>query len=273
MSLLSKIVGQRAKPASTLLRAGAPAEPPGSWSDIVNSYQLPFDQPGEQARAANAAEVAYYAQSDRIAQKWHSYLEVYDRHLSQYRDKPVRFLEIGVFQGGALQVWRRYLGQAAILNGLDIDPRCAQVDDPDLTIHIGSQTDTALLARIVEQMGGIDVVIDDASHVSEHQIATFEFLYPLLAPNGVYIVEDVHCSYWPEFGGGLRAPGAFMEYAKGLLDRLHARYVLDPDPSDRDPGFADVTHAISFHDSMVVFEKRASKGPPRTNAVGTRWTF
>ena len=252
------------------LRAGAPAAAPGSWEEAMRVHQVPVDAAAERARARNPVEEAFFAQDDRVANKWHHYLEVYDRHLSRYRATGVRLLEIGVFQGGSLQMWRRYLGDAARIHGLDINPRCAQIDDPGLTVHIGSQIDRALLRRIVDAMGGIDVVIDDASHISEHQIATFETLYPLLAPDGVYIVEDVHASYWPELGGGLRAPAAFMEYAKALLDRLHARYVLDPDPAARDPGFADVTYGISFHDSMVVFEKRP-KGAPRTMVVGSRW--
>lgn len=272
MGKLGRLFRSSVSPSSKLLRAGAPAAP-ASWETVVQSYSSPVDQAAEQAQAQNGFEAAYFAQTDRIANKWHHYLEVYDRHLSSYRNKPVNILELGVFQGGSLQVWRRYLGQKAILHGIDIDERCALIDDPDLKIHIGSQTDTDLLGRIANEMGAIDVIIDDASHISEHQIASFEFLYPLLAPNGIYIVEDVHCSYWPDTGGGLRAPRAFMEYAKGLLDRLHARYVLDSDAEARDPGFADVTHGIFFYDSMVVFEKRAGKGLPRTGVVGTRWAF
>lgn len=278
MSFLSKLmqrspsVPERSVGGQDFLRTVGPGVAARSREEATQGCHLGADQVPAHERARNPAEAAFFAQDDRVVNKWRHYLEIYDRHLSRYRDTSVRFLEIGVFQGGSLQMWRRYLGEAANLHGLDVDPRCAQIDDPDLHIHIGSQTDTALLRRIVDDMGGIDVVIDDGSHVSDHQIATFECLYPLLSPDGVYLVEDVHASYWPEYGGGLRTPGAFMEYAKDLLDRMHARYVLDPDPVVRDPGFADVTHGIAFHDSMVVFEKRA-KGPPKTIATGRRWIF
>lgn len=276
MSLFSKLM-QRPQLAPEqppaghdLLRTAGQSVAPRSRDEAMQGCHLAAEQVPERERARNPVEAAFFAQDDRVVNKWRHYLEIYDRHLTRYRETSVRFLEIGVFQGGSLQMWRRYLGPAANLHGLDVDPRCAQIDDPDLHVHIGSQTDTALLRRIVEDMGGIDVVIDDGSHVSAHQIATFECLYPLLAPDGLYIVEDVHASYWSDYGGGLRAPGAFMEYAKDLLDRLHARYVLEADPVVRDPGFADVTHGIAFHDSMVVFEKRP-KGPPKTIATGRRW--
>ncbi|SFL48484.1 class I SAM-dependent methyltransferase [Methylorubrum salsuginis] len=263
---------RRGPPAgSGLLCSGAPAVPPASWQDALNPYGDRFDPAVERARATNPAEAAFFAQDDRIATKWHHYLEIYDRHLSRYRGKPVRVLELGVYQGGSLQMWRRYFGPEAVIHGLDINGGCRQIEDeqPDLRLHLGSQADQALLKRIVEEMGGIDVVIDDAGHVSPEQILSFETLYPLMAPDGVYIVEDLHASYWPEFGGGLRAPGAFMEYAKHLLDRLHARYVLEPEPFTRDPGFADATHGIAFYDSMVVFERRR-KPSPRSLTVGRR---
>ncbi|GAB6843408.1 hypothetical protein JCM2811A_24100 [Methylorubrum rhodinum] len=254
---------------SGLLRSGAPAEPPSSWQEIMERHGAWIDPAVELARATNPAEAAFFAQEDRLATKWHHYLEVYDRHLSRYRGKPVRILELGIFQGGSLQMWRRYFGPDAVIHGLDINEACTQIDEPGITVHIGSQSDAGLLRRIAEAMGGIDVVIDDAGHISPDQIASFETLYPLMAPDGVYFVEDVHASYWPDLGGGLRAPGAFMEYAKRLLDRLHARYVLDPDPFPRDPGFADATQGIAFHDSMVVFERRR-KPPPRALTVGHR---
>lgn len=254
---------------SGLLCSGAPAQPPASWQEVVQRYGAQVDPAVERARATNPAEAAFFAQEDRLATKWHHYLEVYDRHLSRYRGKPVRVLELGIYQGGSLQMWRRYFGPDAVIHGLDINGACKQIEEPGITVHLGSQADVPLLRRIAEAMGGIDVVIDDAGHVSPEQILSFEALYPLMAADGVYIVEDVHASYWPELGGGLRARGAFMEYAKHLLDRLNARYVLDPDPFSRDPGFADATQAIAFYDSMVVFERR-QKPPPRALTVGHR---
>ena len=153
------------------------------------------------AKADNPVESVYYSQSDRVSHKWHHYLSVYDRHLSRFRDRPVRLLEIGIHDGGSLQMWRRYLGARAIIHALDINPKCAEIDDPDLTIHIGSQADASLLHGIVEAMGGVDIVIDDGSHVWWHQIATFEALYAKISENGVYICEDTHTSYWPEYRG------------------------------------------------------------------------
>jgi hypothetical protein len=73
-----------------------------------------------------------------------------------------------------------------------------------------------------------------------------------MGKNAVYAVEDLHTAYWPDFGGGLCAPGSFIERAKSLVDSLnadHARGAIAPD------AFTRQTLSISFYDSMVVFEK------------------
>ena len=183
-----------------------------------------------------------------------------------FRDRPVRLLEIGIHDGGSLQMWRRYLGPRATIHALDINPKCAEIDDPDLTIHIGSQADEALLHSIVDAMGGVDVVIDDGSHVWWHQIATFEALYDKISDDGVYICEDTHTSYWPEYRGEGRDV-SFLDYTRTLADALHAWYALDEDRPDT--AFARQTRGIMIYDSQVVFEKER-RPPPRNNFVGVR---
>ena len=209
-------------------------------------------------RATNPMEAAFYTHRDRIAHKWHHYLAIYDWHLQRFRGQPVRLLELGVSFGGSLQVWKSYFGPQAIIHGIDINPACAHCTEAGITTHIGSQDDPKLLRRVVETMGGLDVVIDDASHVGAHQIISFETLYPLVQENGIYICEDTHTSYWLEFGGGLGKPGTFVEYSKQLVDRLHAWYVED---GEQDESFARATRGISFYDSMVVFEKQPKSEP------------
>jgi hypothetical protein len=220
------------------------------------------------ARASNPLEALYYRHQGRVAYKWHHYLELYDRHLGRFRGRSVRILELGIFSGGSLQIWKSYFGEHAIIHGIDIDPACVQFAEERVVPHIGSQADVGFLEQVVARMGGVDVVIDDASHKGRDQIASFEVLYPLLAANGVYICEDTRASYWSQYEGGYRKPGTFIEYAKGLVDRLHAWYIEDQ-AAARDETFARMTLGIVFYDSMVVFEKRA-KDVPFQYIVGRR---
>jgi len=216
--------------------------------------------------ATNPMEAAYYRHDGHRAYKWHHYLEVYDRHLSRFRGQAVHVLEIGINYGGSLQIWKRYFGERAIIHGIDIDPDCARFAEERVVPHIGDQADVDFLGRVIREMGRVDVVIDDGGHQCADQIATFEALYPLVDPNGVYVCEDTRTSYWSAYGGGYRRPGTFIEYAKALVDPLHVWYVED-DGIVRDETLARMTLGIFFYDSMVVFEKRR-RGAPIQYRVG-----
>jgi hypothetical protein len=98
------------------------------------------------------------------------------------------------------------------------------------------------------------------------QIASFEELYPHIQPNGLYLCEDMHTSVAPRFGGGYRREGTFLEYSKGLVDRLCAWYSFEPDRFAVD-ALTRSTYALHFYDSVLVIEKRPIE-PPRHSKIG-----
>lgn len=189
--------------------------------------------------------------------KWAHYFPVYERHLADFVNKSVLMIEIGVFKGGSLKMWKKYLGPLARVVGLDIHPACAMFDCAEYSVRTGDQADIAFLGRVIKEFGTPDIVLDDGSHMMEDMDASFRFLYPLLNNNGVYIVEDTHTCYRENYGGGLKKPGTFMEKAKELIDRLNA-YHIDQNMVDN---FTRSTFSISFYDSIVVFEKKAHGRP------------
>jgi hypothetical protein len=130
--------------------------------------------------------------------KWIHYFPIYDRYLANYRGRPVRVLEIGVFRGGGLEMLRHYLGPDAYLVGIDID-EVALAAASNHRVEIGDQADPEFLLRVAEKHGPFDIVIDDGGHTMLQQIASVETLFPLLAEAGTYIVEDCHTSYWPAY--------------------------------------------------------------------------
>ena len=173
----------------------------------------------------------FFNHSGRLVDKWHHYLPIYDRIFLPLRQKQesnsrdvIRFLEIGVYKGGSLELWRRFFGESAIIHGLDLDPACANLSTSDLPVHIGSQADERFLMDVVEKMGGIDIVLDDGSHQARHQRRSFDYLFPKLSEGGLYIIEDTSTSYWLAFGGGFRKPGTAIETAKSLVDGMHGWY-------------------------------------------------
>ena len=196
---------------------------------------------------------SFLTHDGRIAHKWTHYFPAYERHFGRYVDRPVVFLEIGVGDGGSLQLWKRYLGPYAQIVGLDIVDKSG-FEESQVAIRVGDQSDPAVLQAIVDEFGAPDVVLDDGSHRMEHIGATFRYLYPRMARDGVYAVEDLHTAYWHDFGGGFGSPDSFVETAKGLIDELnaeHTRGSLVP------TAFTRSTLSIHFYDSMAIFERGA----------------
>lgn len=169
-------------------------------------------------------EEIFWNHDGPVIHKWHHYLPLYDRHFTPWRDKPLRMLEIGVSKGGSLAMWRRFFGTEAVIFGIDIDPTCARFDGIDGRVRIGSQADAAFLASVVAEMGGVDIVLDDGSHMSGHMRSSLETLFPLLSDGGLYVIEDLHAAYWQDFGGGYRAEGSFMTTIKTMIDDMHHWY-------------------------------------------------
>ena len=181
--------------------------------------------------------------------KWVHYFPIYERHFKKFINQSVNFWEIGVFKGGSLEMWKRYLGPFARIVGIDIDPECKRYEEEQINICIGDQSDTDFLQSVIDKHGPPDIVLDDGSHIMKHICASFDFLYNKLTKNGIYMVEDLHCAYWDSYGGGLKRKGTFIEHCKNMIDSLNARHW------GGDSLFADSTYSMSFYDSIAVFEK------------------
>jgi hypothetical protein len=124
----------------------------------------------------------------------HNFLDFYDLHLCELREKPITLLEFGVLNGQSLSMWGEYFPNGRVI-GVDINPETLQYEGGNRTVEIGSQADIGQLARLALEYGPFDVVIDDASHFWDHQILTLQYLYPFVKKNGFYIVEDMHTSF------------------------------------------------------------------------------
>lgn len=205
------------------------------------------------ASAKSDLEETIVRHRGRTVHKWTHYLPIYDRVLSAYRTKSnLTLLEIGISMGGSLEVWRDYFGAEATIAGIDIDERCRDRVDAPNKAFIGSQAEPSFLRNVVDQIGTPDIIIDDGSHVAAHQRTSFDTLFPLLDKNGVYVIEDVHTSYWgPVFGGGYRQPRSILEYCKTVIDDMHGNHHDQPFRED----LSKTVESITFYDSVIVIKK------------------
>lgn len=191
--------------------------------------------------------------SSKRLHKWNHYFDIYERHLSRFRGKGVVMLEIGVFGGGSLDMWRAYLGSAAKIIGVDINPDCKKFESEGIEIFIGSQDDPKLMSQILNKYPNISIVLDDGSHIMQHMNASFDLLYDRMDENGVYIVEDTHTCYWSEYEGGLKQENSFIERVKDKIDELNAVHTREKVAVSK---FTKSTDSICVYDSVVVFERR-----------------
>lgn len=195
--------------------------------------------------------------------KWgaHWYAQHYQKHFAPLRRKPIHILEIGIggegdaSQGGeSLRMWKKFFPRGLIV-GLDIHDK-SHFQEDRIKIYCGSQDDPALLERIVREIGHVDIVIDDGSHMNLHVLCTFQTLFPLLSNGGFYAVEDTQTSYWEVYGGHpdpRRDENTMMGCFKSLADGLNYKEYREPGSV---PSYFEANIvAMHFYHNLVLIEK------------------
>ena len=130
----------------------------------------------------------------RIAWKWPHYFAIYEELFSRFRDKKgVVVLEIGSRDGGSLLMWRDYFGESSNVHSIDINPEAKRFADSRTKVFTGSQNNVTFLEGVLLDLGAIDIIIDDASHIAGDQMISFEVLSRALKADAVYLIEDI---YW-----------------------------------------------------------------------------
>ena len=195
--------------------------------------------------------------------KWLHYFDLYHRHLHKFVGRQVTVVEVGVYGGGSLRMWRHYFGEACQIHGVDIQAACKALEDSQIKIHIGDQADRAFWRRFRQAVPAVDVLIDDGGHEPEQQMVTLEEMLPHLRPGGVYICEDV-------LGLGNR----FSAYANSLANELNA-YGLGAKPEDVRPAtpFQAGVHSLHLYPFVVVIEKRDAALVLSAPKHGTEWVL
>lgn len=175
-----------------------------------------------------------------------TYFETYDQLFSKYRGKNITFVEVGIFGGGSLFMWRDYFGPEARIIGIDLNPEVSKWEKDGFEIFVGSQSDPKFWAEFKEQIGDIDIVLDDGGHCYDQQIITSESLIGNIKDGGMLVVEDTHTSYMEGFGP---RSYSFIEYVKNLIDRVNLRFSkLDGSKSERR------IWSIEVFESIVAFK-------------------
>lgn len=194
--------------------------------------------------------------------KWMHYYDIYERHLGKFVGQEVNVVEIGVYSGGSLDMWRDYLGPHCHVHGVDIAEACRAYSGEQVSITIGDQADRRFWREFLRERPSIDIVIDDGGHQVDQQITTLEELLPHLSRGGVYICEDI---------AGVHNP--IHDYLAGLYRNLDAWNAPDRLQSRTIPnGFQQAVASIHRYPYLLVIER--TEKPPREFVCpryGTEW--
>ncbi len=157
-------------------------------------------------------------------------------------------------------MWKHYFGKKARIIGVDINKECKKLEEKQIEIYIGDQEDPVFLKKLRKIAGPIDILIEDGGHTMGQQITTFEEMFPAIIDGGIYLVEDLHTSYWKEYGGAYKKNGSFIEYAKRLVDHMNAYHSRD---KNKHPvtNYTRSIKAMHIYDSIIVFDKDSVPQP------------
>ena len=222
----------------------------------------------------------YKNHSGKVSDKWDIYLDTYEQKLSVLKKSPIKLFEIGVLNGGSLQIFSQYFENAELILGCDIDKNCQKLKytENNIKLIVGDVNSDEISNQIIKN-GDFDIIIDDGSHTSNDIVTSFCKYFKHLKYDGIYIVEDLHASYQKEHGGGLFYPISSMNFFKKLVDIINfehwgikkeknfilrtfkQNYKINMDSIN-----FDEIHSIEFINSLCFIKKKL----PKKNVVGKR---
>lgn len=182
----------------------------------------------------NLSRIAAIHKTDKFG--YHFYTTHYQKHFRKYKFKKNNILEIGVggyedpnIGGNSLRMWKSYFPFSKIY-ALDIYDK-SFLQEKRIKIFKGSQVDFEFLDKVTNEIGDINLIVDDGSHINKHVIQSFKYLFPKLKKGGIYVVEDTQTSYWKNYGGdstNLNNKETIYGFFKSLIDCLNnEEFIID----------------------------------------------
>ena len=223
---------------------------------------MDLNETGEIRQCFNSSQI--------LTMKGDTYFRTYERYFKEIRerikDRKIKFLEIGIWNGGSIDMWYKYFGANIELYMVDINSDCLKLKKkfPNVNIYIGDQADKRFLLEIAEK-GPFDIILDDGGHTMNQQNTSFRTLFEHVSPGGIYICEDLHTSYWKSFGGGYLKSDSFIETSKSCIDKINAYQSED---SKLTPDYITKNcSGIYCVPSMCIFEKSFKEQKKLTDIV------
>ncbi len=125
----------------------------------------------------------------------------YEKILLPYKDRTIKYLEVGIYRGGSLHWASEFFGKDATIVGIDKDLPPEQDFPENIKIFVANQSNEIQLKEVADNYKEFDIIIDDGCHETAETGNTFDALYSYLKTGGVYIIEDFGANMLPKFKG------------------------------------------------------------------------
>ena len=190
------------------------------------------------------------------------YFEVYDQIFEKYKEKKIVFVEVGVLNGGSLEIWKKYFHPESRIIGIDLNPDTKKFEKNGFEIYIGDQSNPQFWGNFFKEVGNIDILLDDGGHTNLQQIITLNECIKNINDEGILMTEDTHTSYMQEFAN----PGkySFINYTKKIIDDINYKF---PNIGSFQYSLSNYIYSIQYFESMVVFNVNKAKTKTNTQII------
>ncbi len=189
-----------------------------------------------------------FLSSKNYSSKYKKYFKIYEDLFKRFKNKDVTFIEIGVQDGGSLKVWQEFFGPNSKIIGIDLNPKCKKFENENIKIYIGSQSSRTFWVKLFNELGKVDIIIDDGGHTNHQQIITAINCIPNIKDGGILVTEDVHTSYLKRFNNPSKY--SFINFVKKTIDDINS---LFPEIKKFKFSLNKYVYSIQNFESMVVF--------------------
>ena len=198
----------------------------------------------------------------------HKYHNYYEPILKPFYDLSGSIVEIGLGTGVSLPMWKKLFKFAHIYG---IDKEYENSGDDKYTIYKADQSNIDDLNKLKDTLINKNVffINDDGSHIPEHQLLTFNTLFPILVEGGYYIIEDIETSYWTKGECydyktcyGYKNANSIIEIFKEVADIVNQEFIKDKTQLSNKILHYDYIDSVTFARNCIIIKKKYTPKRP-----------
>ncbi|MDC3058762.1 class I SAM-dependent methyltransferase [Candidatus Pelagibacter sp.] len=191
-----------------------------------------------------------FNKSKNFSSKWVKYFDVYEENFSKFKGKNITFVEIGVSNGGSLEIWKKYFGPNSKIIGIDINPECKKFEKDNVEIFIGNQSDQKFWRNFFNKVGMVDIILDDGGHTNLDQIISTVECVKNINDGGIFVVEDTHTSYNKKYNSSKKYN--FINFSKKIIDDINSNIKMDLNINQKF-SLKKYIYSTQFYESITIF--------------------